>query len=66
MSKSFVLLYLILSEIVLINSNSIFDYSHDQGEPLSIQAGSLSSRRGIVPYGYTRLNICHSKKSNKS
>ena len=66
MSKSFVLLYLILSEIVLINSNSIFDYSHDQGEPLSIQAGSLSSRRGIVPYGYTRLNICHSKKVIKA
>jgi transmembrane 9 superfamily protein 2/4 len=42
------------------------DYSHDKGEPLSIQAGSLSSRRGIIPYGYTRLNICNSQKVIKA
>jgi transmembrane 9 superfamily protein 2/4 len=47
-------------------SNSVFDYSHDQGEPLSIQAGALSSRRGIIPYGYTRLKICDSQKVIKA
>ena len=66
MAKSLFLFYLIVSQIIFISSNSIFDYSHDQGEPLSIQAGSLSSRRGIIPYGYTRLNICQSKKVIKA
>ena len=60
------LLFLIFIQIALINSNSIFDYSHDKGEPLSIQAGSLSSRRGIIPYGYTKLNICNSRKVVKA
>ena len=62
----FFLSILFLFQIYLINSNSIFDYSHDKGEPLSIQAGSLSSRRGIIPYGYTRLNICNSQKVIKA
>ena len=67
MAKSyFLLLLLVLNQIILISSNSIFDYSHDKGEPLSIQAGSLSSRRGIIPYGYTRLNICNSQKVIKA
>ena len=64
--KYFILFLLALSQINLIVSNSIIDYSHDKGEPLSIQAGSLSSRRGIIPYGYTRLNICNSKKIIKA
>jgi len=64
--KYFTLFLLALSQINLILSNSILDYSHDKGEPLSIQAGSLSSRRGIIPYGYTRLNICNSKKIIKA
>ena len=64
--KYFTLFLLALSQINLIVSNSIIDYSHDKGEPLSIQAGSLSSRRGIIPYGYTRLNICNSKKIIKA
>ena len=64
--KNVFLLYLILTQIAFINSNSIFDYSHDKGEPLSIQAGSLSSRRGIIPYGYTKLNICNSQKVVKA
>ena len=65
MEKNCILL-LFLIQIYSISSNSIFDYSHDKGEPLSIQAGSLSSRRGIIPYGYTRLNICNSKKVIKA
>ena len=60
------LLFLLFTQIAYINSSSIFDYSHDKGEPLSIQAGSLSSRRGIIPYGYTKLNICNSQKVVKA
>ena len=59
------ILFLISCQIAMI-SNSVFDYSHDQGEPLSIQAGALSSRRGIIPYGYTRLKICDSQKVIKA
>ena len=67
MAKNYFVLFLLAStQINLILSNSIIDYSHDKGEPLSIQAGSLSSRRGIIPYGYTRLNICNSKKIIKA
>ena len=61
-----ILLLFYLTQFVLINTASILDYSHDKGEPLSIQAGSLSSRRGIIPYGYTRLNICNSQKVIKA
>ena len=61
-----ILLLFYLTQFVLINTTSILDYSHDKGEPLSIQAGSLSSRRGIIPYGYTRWNICNSQKVIKA
>ena len=67
MSKhNLVLFVLILNQFVSIYSLSILDYSHDKGEPLSILAGSLSSRRGIIPYGYTRLNICQPQKLIKA
>ena len=66
MAKYSLLIFFILSQFVLISTNGIFDYSHDKGEPLSIQAGSLSSRRGIIPYGYTRLKICQSQKVIKA
>ena len=62
----FFVMFLILNHLTSIYSISILDYSHDKGEPLSIQAGSLSSRRGIIPYGYTRLNICQSQKVIKA
>ena len=58
----FSILFCFLFKIVLIESNSIFDYSHKKGERLNILAGSLSSRRAIIPYGYSKLNICQSKK----
>ena len=64
--QNFLLLFLLISQISFISSNSIFDYSHDKGEPLSIQAGSLSSRKGIIPYGYTKLKICNSQKVIKA
>ena len=57
---------IIISQIIFFSSSSVIDYSHDQGEPLSIQAGALSSRRGIIPYGYTRLKICDSQKVIKA
>ena len=57
---------LIFNQIIIINSNSIFDYSHHRGDPLSIQAGTLSSKMAIIPYGYTKLNICQSKKIIKA
>ena len=66
MAKNSLFYFFILSQIILISTNAIFDYSHEKGEPLSIQAGSLSSRRGIIPYGYTRLNICQSRKVVKA
>ena len=66
MAKRQFFISLILCQVALILSNSIFDYSHDQGEPLSIQAGSLSSRKGIIPYGYTKLKICDSQKVIKA
>jgi transmembrane 9 superfamily protein 2/4 len=67
MSKhNLVLFVLILNQFVSIYSLSILDYSHDKGEPLSILAGSLSSRRGIIPYGYTRLNICQPQRLVKA
>ena len=61
-SNFYFIILLIINQVILINSNSIFDYSHAKGDPLSIQAGSLSSRRYIIPFGYTKLNICQSKK----
>jgi len=61
-SNFYFIILLIISQLIVINSNSIFDYSHSKGDPLSIQAGSLSSRRYIIPFGYTKLNICQSKK----
>ena len=65
MQKNFFIIF-IFCQIFYINSNSIFDYSHANGEPLSIQAGSLSSRRYIIPFGYTKLNICQSRKIIKA
>ena len=61
-SNFYFLIILISLQNIVINSNSIFDYSHAKGEPLSIQAGSISSKRAIIPYGYTKLNICQSQK----
>ena len=57
--------FLIISKILFINSNSIFDYSHEKGESLEILAGSLSSKINIIPYGYTNLSICQSEKYKK-
>jgi len=66
MWKIFLLSLLSFIDTGLIKSNSIFDYSHSKNEPLNILAGSLSSFRAIIPFEYTKLNICHSKKISKT
>ena len=66
MSKKILFYLLFIIQFYLTNSNSIFDYSHEKGELLDIQAGSLSSKMNIIPYGYTKLNICQSKKIVKA
>jgi len=53
-------------QIILINSYSIIDYSHKSGDFIDIEAGSLSSKRAIIPYGYTKLNICKTKRIIKA
>ena len=50
----------------IINPNSIFDYSHSINEPLNILAGSLSSLRAIIPFEYTKLQICKPQKYEKA
>ena len=55
-------LVLFYSQILIIKTNKIFDYSHLKGSSLSIQAGPLSSKMAIIPSGYPDLNICSSKK----
>ena len=62
----YLVIFLNVGLISFINTNPIFDYSHKKGEPLSIQAGSLSSRRAILPYAFTNLHICQSKKIIKA
>ena len=59
-------LLIIIKELDFIKSNKIFDYSHAKGEPLNILAGTLSSRRAIIPFEYTKLNICQSTKIKKA
>ena len=66
MQKIFLILLIAFIHGALINTNKIFDYSHTKGEPLDILAGSLSSFRAIIPFEYTKLNICHSKKIKKT
>ena len=41
-----------------VNSNLLFDYSHEEGSQINIQVGSLSSDNYIIPYSYKRLEIC--------
>ena len=57
---------LILTSSSFFTPNSIFDYSHSKNEPLNILAGSLSSLRAIIPFDYTKLQICQSKKYEKA
>ena len=60
--RFFYALILLITQILSAESNKIFDYSHIRGTKLSIQAGPVSSKRAIIPYGYTRLHICNSQR----
>ena len=66
MWKIFLLSLLSFIDTGLIKSNSIFDYSHSKNEPLNILAGSLSSLRAIIPFEYTKLQICKPQKYEKA
>ena len=62
MSNSILFIFLISYLITIIYCFPVFDYSHNKGENLYILAGSVSSKRAIIPFAYTKLNICHSHK----
>ena len=64
-----IIFFLTLLSIIyssFISPNPIFDYSHSKNEPLNILAGSLSSLRAIIPFGYPKLRICQSKQYEKA
>ena len=56
-----ILLYLFHSSI--FKADNKVNFSH--GEKINIQAGSLSSKKAIIPFGYNKLEICHSQKDYK-
>ena len=60
------LILVIFLQISNIISIPIFDYSHKRGEPLEIQAGSISSKMAIIPFGYSMLKRCNSHKIIKA
>ena len=64
-----IIFFLTLLSIIyssFISPNPILDYSHSKNEPLNILAGSLSSLRAIIPFGYPKLRICQSKQYEKA
>ena len=54
-------LYIFQYSVYKVSEN--LDYT--KGMTVNIQAGSLSSKRAIIPFGYNKLEICHSHKNNK-
>jgi len=64
-SKYFTLIKFILYifQYSVYKNTDNLDYSI--GMKVNIQAGSLSSKRAIIPFGYNKLEICHSHKHNK-
>ena len=65
LSKYFSLIRIIFNvfQYSIFKENKNMDLS--QGESINIQAGSLSSKRAIIPFGYNKLEICHTHKNNK-
>ena len=61
-SNFFYIFSFLVTQILLAKSNRIFDYSHLKGSKLNINAGPLSSKRAIIPYSFTKLHICNSKR----
>ena len=62
----FLFLLIISVQIYLTKSDGVFDYSHEGESHLFIQAGPLSSRISVIPYGYNGIGICESKKIIKA
>ena len=46
----------------LLSSKPIFDYSHNENSPLSIQVGSLKSIAGVLPFKFYDLGLCVPEK----
>lgn len=65
LSKYFSLIkfFYYLFQYSVYKENDNLDYSKDKR--VNIQAGSLSSKRAIIPFGYNKLEICHSRKDNR-
>ena len=63
---TFLFIYIISLQIYLIKSDGVFDYSHEEESHLFIQAGPLSSKTSVIPFGYNKLGICDSKKVIKA
>ena len=62
----FLQLFLLSILFITIISKGILDYSHDLDSELQIQAGALSSIKGIIPFSYQKLKICDTKKIVKA
>ena len=60
---SFAKLLFYIFQSFIFKANNNLDLS--LGEKINIQAGSLSSNKAIIPFGYNKLEICHSFKDNK-
>ena len=63
---TFLFIFIISLQIYLIKSDGVFDYSHEEESHLFIQAGPLSSKTSVIPFGYNKLGICDSKKVIKA
>ena len=59
--------YLLLCFIskVLSFSNSVFDYTHFQGEQIQILAGPITSSKNPIPFNFYHLGICKPNKIEK-
>ena len=50
-------------QLSIFKENQNLILSH--GEIIDIQAGSLSSKIAVIPFGYNQLQICNPKKDSK-
>ena len=60
---TFIKFFLYIFQYYVYKVSENLDYT--KGMRVNIQAGSLSSKRAIIPFGYNKLKICHSHKNNK-
>ena len=55
----------LLSLISLSLQKGIFDYSHQKNDKLSIQVGSITSIKNVLPFSYYKLGICKPERIQK-